>query len=157
MLWDGFSQRQFDALQEAARSLRIQVQSIQLRNPYDFKAAFRSAKQKEADAVVVLFSPVFYRERTQIAALALEVGLPTMNQEESWVTAGGFISYGPTIADTFGRAAYFVDRLLKGAKASDLPVEQASDFKLTVNLKTAKALHLTVPESIVLRADGVIR
>ena len=107
--------------------------------------------------MVVLFSPVFYRERTQIAALALEVGLPTMNQEESWVTAGGFISYGPTIADTFGRAAYFVDRLLKGAKASDLLVEQASDFKLTVNLKTAKALHLTVPESIVLRADGVIR
>jgi putative ABC transport system substrate-binding protein len=100
---------------------------------------------------------VFYRERTQIAALALEAGLPTMNQEASWVVAGGFISYGATIADTFGRAAYFVDRLLKGVKASDPPVEQANDFKLTVNLKTAKALRLTVPESIVLRAADVIR
>ena len=157
VLWDSFSQRQFDELQQVARSLGIQLQSIQLRNPYDFKAAFRSAKQREAGAVVVLFSPVFYRERAQIATLALEAGLPTMNQEESWVTAGGFISYGATIADTFGRAAYFVDRLLKGAKAADLPVEQATGFKLTVNLKTAKALRLSVPESIVLRADDVIR
>jgi len=157
VLWDSFSQRQFDELQQVARSLGIELQSIQLRNPYDFKAAFRSAKQREAGAVVVLFSPVFYRERAQIATLALEAGLPTMNQEESWVTAGGFISYGPTIADTFGRAVYFVDRLLKGAKAADLPVEQATGFKLTVNLKTAKALRLSVPESIVLRADDIIR
>jgi len=157
VLWDSFSQRQFDELQQVARSLGIQLQIIQLLNPYDIKAAFRSAKQREAGAVVVLFSPVFYRERAQIATLALDAGLPTMNQEESWVTAGGFISYGATIADTFGRAAYFVDRLLKGAKAADLPVEQATGFKLTVNLKTAKALRLSVPESIVLRADDVIR
>jgi putative ABC transport system substrate-binding protein len=79
-----------------------------------------------------------------------------MNQEESWVTAGGLISYGPTIAHTFGRAAYFVDRLLKGAKPSDLPVEQATSFKLTINLRTAKALQLTIPQSVLLRADEVI-
>jgi putative ABC transport system substrate-binding protein len=115
------------------------------------------ARQKKADAVVVLFSPVFYRERAQIAARALEAGLPTMNQEEAWVVAGGFLSYGPMIADYYGRAAYFVDRLLKGAKPSDLPVEQATTFKLTVNLKTAKALGITIPQSILLRADEVIR
>ena len=157
VFWDSFSQRQFDELQQAARSLSVQIQSVELRAPYDFKAAFRDAKQKKAGALIVLFSPVFYRERAQIAALALEAGLPTMNQEESWVAAGGLISYGPTIADTFGRAAYFVDRLLKGAKPSDLPVEQATGFKLTVNLRTAKALRLSVPQSILLRADEVIR
>ena len=157
VFWDIYSQRQFDELQQAARSLGVQIQSIALRDPYDFKAAFRVAKQKKVGALIVLFSPVFYRERAQIAALALEAGLPTMNQEESWVTAGGLISYGPTIADTFGRAAYFVDWLLKGAKPSDLPVEQATGFKLTVNLRTAKALRLSIPESILLRADEVIR
>lgn len=157
VFWDSFSQRQFDALQQAARSLGVQLQSVELRAPYDFKEAFGVARQNKAGAVVVLFSPVFYRERARIAARALEAGLPTMNQEESWVVAGGLLSYGPTIADYYGRAAYFVDRLLKGAKPSDLPVEQATTFKLTVNLKTAKALGITVPQSILLRADEVIR
>lgn len=157
VFWDPYSQRQFDALQQAARTLGIQIQSIELKAPYDFKAAFGVAKQKKADAVVVLFSPVFYRERARIAALALEARLPTMYQEESWVIAGGLLSYGPTNAHTFGRAAYLVDRLLKGAKPNDLPVEQATTFKLTVNLKTAKALGITIPQSILVRADEVIR
>jgi putative tryptophan/tyrosine transport system substrate-binding protein len=157
VFWDTYSQRQFEQLKQAARSLDVQVQSIELRTPYDFKAASRHAKQEKAGALIVLFSPVFYRERAQIAALALEARLPTMNQEASWVAAGGLISYGPTIADTFGRTAYFVDRLLKGAKPEDLPVEQASAFKLTVNLRTAKALQLTIPDSIVQRDDEVIR
>ena len=157
VLWDSYSERQFGELQQAARSLPVQFQSIELHPPYDFQAAFRAAKQKKAGAVVLLFSPVFYRERAQIAALALEARLPTIAQEESWVAAGGLISYGPTIADAFGRAAYFVDRLLKGAKPSDLPIEQATSFKLTVNLRTAKALRLTIPQSILQRADEVIR
>jgi ABC-type uncharacterized transport system substrate-binding protein len=157
VFWDSYGQRQFDELQQAGRSLGVHIQSIELRDPYDFKAAFRVAKLKGADALIVLFSPVFYRERAQIAALALKAGLPTMSQEESWVVAGGFMSYGPTIASTHGRAAYFVDRLLKGAKPGDLPIEQATGFKLTVNLRTAKALRLTVPKSIVLRADEMIR
>jgi len=157
VLWDSYSQRQFDALQQAARSLGVRLQSIDLRNAYDFKAGFESARKKRAGAVVVLFSPVFYRERARIAALALKARLPTMNQEESWVMAGGLISYGPTIAFTFGRGAYFVDRLLKGAKPSDLPVEQTTTFKLTVNLKTAKALGITIPQSILVRTDEVIR
>ena len=157
VFWDSYSQRQLDALQQAAPSLGVQLHSIELRAVYDFKAAFGVARQKKADAVVVLFSPVFYRERAQIAARALEAGLPTMNQEEAWVVAGGFLSYGPMIADYYGRAAYFVDRLLKGAKPSDLPVEQATTFKLTVNLKTAKALGITIPQSILVRADEVIR
>ena len=157
VFWDTYSQRQLELLHQAARQLGVRLQTIQLRAPYDFKGASRHAKQEKADALVVLFSPVFYRERAQIAMLALEAGLPTMSQEESWVVAGGLISYGPTIADTFRRTAYFVDRLLKGAKPEDLPVEQATGFKLTVNLRTAKALRLTIPDSIVQRADELIR
>jgi putative ABC transport system substrate-binding protein len=80
-----------------------------------------------------------------------------MSQEESWVAAGGLISYGPTVADTFRRTAYFVDRLLKGAKPADLPIEQATGFKLTLNLRTARALRLTIPDSIVQRANEVLR
>jgi putative ABC transport system substrate-binding protein len=157
VFWDSYSQRQFDALRQAARSLGVQLQSIDLQNAYDFNAAFEIARKKRAGAIVVLFSPVFYRERARIAALALKAGLPTMNQEESWAIAGGLLSYGPTIDLTFSRAAYFVDRLLRGAKPSDLPVEQATTFKLTVNLKTAKALGITIPQAILLRADEVIR
>jgi putative ABC transport system substrate-binding protein len=157
VFWDTYSQRQLDLLQQAARLLGVRLQTIQLRAPYDFKGASRHAKQEKADALVVLFSPVFYRERAQIAVLALDAGLPTMSQEESWAVAGGLISYGPTIADTFRRTAYFVDRLLKGAKPEDLPVEQATGFKLTVNLRTAKALRLTIPDSILQRADELIR
>ena len=104
-----------------------------------------------------LFAASAVDSAAQIAVLALEAGLPTMSQEESWAVAGGLISYGPTIADTFKRTAYFVDRLLKGAKPEDLPVEQATGFKLTVNLRTAKALRLTIPDSILQRADELIR
>jgi putative ABC transport system substrate-binding protein len=157
VFWDAYSQRQLDAMPQAARSLGLEFESIELRAPYDFQAAFKAAKATKAGAVMVLFSPVFYMQRARIAALALQAGLPTMNQEESWVAAGGLISYGPTVADTFERAAYFVDRLLKGAKPNDLPVEQATSFKLTINARTAKALGLTIPQSILLRADEVIR
>ena len=83
--------------------------------------------------------------------------MPTMYQEETPVKAGGLMSYGPSVSEMFGRSAYYIDRLLKGAKVSDLPVEQASKFRLVVNLKTAKVLRLTIPQSILLRADEVIR
>ena len=108
---------------------------------------------------MVLFSPVFYSSpwRARLAQAALAARIPSIFQNPDNVEAGGLISYGTDVADIWGRAAYFVDRILKGAKPQDLPVEQASKCKLVVNMKTAKALGLTIPQSILLRADEVIK
>jgi len=157
VFWDSYSKRQLDALRSAGGSLGIELHPIELRAPYDFAAAFRAAKKRRAGAVVVLFSPVLWEGRSQLAKMALEYGLPTISQDESWVMSGGLISYGPPVVESFARAAYYVDRLLKGAKAGDLPIEQSTKFKLMVNLKTAKALGVTIPDSILLRADEVIK
>ena len=157
VFWDSFGRRQLEELEPAARSLGIQLQLVQLQVPYDFETAFKTAKQKRADAVTLLFSPVFYTQRVQIGALALKYRLPMVISQPDYVEPGGLMSYGPRWADTWGRAAYFIDRLLKGAKPSDLPVERTATFKLVVNLKTAKALGITIPESLLPRADEVIR
>ena len=168
VLWDAssgvgsrgeVSRMQHEELEPAARSAGLDLQLIEVRAPYDFQAAFKAAKTKKAGAVMVLFSPVFYSSpwRARLAQAALAARLPTIFQDPDNVEAGGLISYGIDVADTWGRAAYFVDRVLKGAKPQDLPVEQVSKFKLVINLKTTKALGLTIPESIMLRADEVIR
>jgi len=106
---------------------------------------------------MVLTSTAFYAQRASIAELALESRMPVTGYAHELTRAGGLISYGPDLLDAYRRIAYFIDRLLKGAKPSDLPVEQSTDFKLVVNLRTARALGLTIPESILLRADEVIR
>ena len=148
-----------EELEPLARSAGLELQLVEVRPPYDFRAAFKAAKAKKAAAVMVLFSPVFYSLpwRPRLAQAALAARLPTIFQDSDNVKAGGLISYGTDVADDWGRAAYFVDRLLKGAKPQDLPVERVSNFKLVINLKTAKALGLTVPQSILLRADEVIQ
>ena len=148
-----------EELEPAARSAGLNLQLIEVRAPYDFQAAFKAARTKKAGAAMVLFSPVFYSSpwRARLAQAALAARLPTIFQDPDNVEAGGLISYGTDIAETWGRAAYFVDRVLKGTRPQDLPVEQVSKFKLVLNLKTAKALGLTIPESILLRADEVIR
>ena len=102
-------------------------------------------------------SPIFYVQRDRVAELALKAKLPTVSAYDYAAAAGALMSYGTDTAGNWKRAAYYVDRLLKGAKPSDLPVEQVSKFKLAVNLKTARALGITIPESILLRADEVIR
>ena len=157
VLWEGFSSFQLEKLNVAARSLSLEPYSIEVDSTYDFASAFKRAKRMRADASMVLLSPGFYVRRDQIAAASLRAGLPTMFQNDVMVQAGGLMSYGTSFTDTWGRAAYFVDRLLRGAKPSELPVEQVSRFRLAVNLKTARALRLTMPESILLRADEVIR
>ena len=157
VFWDSLSARQLEKLEPAARALRLDLERIELRGSYDYAAAFKDAKKKKADAVMLLFSPKFAQERFRIASLAVESQIPTIHQEELLVKAGGLMSYGPSVTEMFIRTAYYIDRLLKGAKVGDLPVEQASTFKLVVNLKTAKALRLTIPQSILLRADEVIR
>jgi putative ABC transport system substrate-binding protein len=168
VLWDGssgedsrgeVSRIQREELEPAARSAGLNLELLEVRAPYDFQAAFKTARTRKAGAVMVLFSPVFFSSpwRARLAQAALAARIPTISQDPDNVEAGGLISYGTGVADTWGRAAYFVDRILKGAKPQDLPVEQASKFKLVVNMKTAKALGLTIPESILLRADEVIK
>jgi putative ABC transport system substrate-binding protein len=106
---------------------------------------------------MLLTSPIFYVHRDRVAGLALGLGLPTISANKYLTAAGALMSYGIDFSENWKRTAYYVDRLLKGAKPSDLPVEQVSKFKLIINLKTAKALGITIPESILLRADEVIR
>ena len=144
-------------IEAAARSLGLAIRPIEVGAPYDFDGAFRAAKKDKAGAVFVLFSPGFYIQRVRLAKAALDARVPTMSSGQHFVEAGGLMSYGPTVADYWGRAAYFVDRVLKGAKPSELPMEQVSRFKLAINLKTAKALGITFPESILVRADEVTK
>jgi putative tryptophan/tyrosine transport system substrate-binding protein len=157
VLWDEFGQQQLDELIPAARILGLQLELIELRAPYDFKAALVTAKQRKTDAVTAMFSPVFYVNRAQLAERARAAGLPAIFQQEEFVEAGGLLSYGPDRNETFGRAAYFVDRILKGTKPADLPVEQPTRFRLVVNMKTAKALGVKFPESVLVRVDEVIK
>jgi putative ABC transport system substrate-binding protein len=155
VFWDPLNRRGASDIQSAAHSLGLAVQPIEVPVPYDFDAAFRAAKRHKTNAVLVLFSPGFYIQRERFAKAALSARVPTMLSDRAQVEAGGLMSYGPTVL--WGRAAYFVDRVLKGAKPSDLPIEQPTKFELVVNLKTAKSLGITIPESILLRAGEVMR
>jgi len=158
VLWDDpFGRRQLDELRSAAQALRVQLQPIQIRSAQELAAAFKTAKRKQAGAVLITWSPIFYVHRDRVAKLALDAGLPTITDLDVEAEAGCLLSYGSGAYDSFVRSAYFVDRLLKGAKASDLPVEQISTLRLVVNLKTAAALGISVPQSILLRADQVIQ
>ena len=156
VLWDAYSERQLEGVKAAAQSLGVQLRLIEMRAPYKFDAAFKAATRDKAGAMMVMFSPVFYVERERMAASALKAHMPTMYQEESAVAAGGLVCYGPVPGEMWIRAGYFVDRLLKGAKPSQLAVEQATTYRLVINEKTAKALKLTIPQSLMLRADQII-
>jgi len=158
VLWDTFSADQLKAAQAAAKSLGLQLQPVEMRNPpYDFEGAFAAASRGSGGALLVLMSPVFFAERARMADLAAKKRLPAMFGLRQWAEAGGLMAYGANISDMFRRAAYYVDKILKGAKSADLPVEQPTRFELVVNQKTAKALGLTVPPSILVRADQVIQ
>ena len=157
ILYDAFGTRQLEALKPAAHALGVELQLVEVLPPYDYNAAFKDVRKKKADALMALGSPHAYVARDQIAKLALQYKLPTIFQGDQLVRAGGLISYGPDQLGTFGRTAYFVDRVLKGISPAALPIEQPTQYFLVVNLKTAKALGITVPESILLRADEVIR
>jgi putative tryptophan/tyrosine transport system substrate-binding protein len=158
VFWDPrFTQSIPGEVQSAADSLGVHLELIEVRNAQDLQTAFKTAKRKKAGAVMLQANPIFFVHRTRVAALALEARLPTVSAYDYSAAAGVLMSYGTCTSGNWRRAAYFVDRLLKGAKAGDLPVEQLSKLKLAVNLKTAKALGITIPESILLRADEVIR
>jgi putative tryptophan/tyrosine transport system substrate-binding protein len=157
VFWDPINRKGTSDIEAVARSLGLTIRPVEVRAPYDFDGAFRVAKKQRAGAVLALFSPGFYIQRVRLAKAALNARVPTMFSDLSYVGVGGLMSYGPAVTDYWGRAPYFVDRILKGAKPSELPVEQVSRFKLAINPKTATALGVTFPESILVRADEVIK
>ncbi len=146
----------FSRVQAAAQALGLALQSLAVREPGEFPGAFQAAGAGRAEALIVTAQPFTVRHRTQILDLAAKQRLPAMYTLGSFVDAGGLMAYGPSLADLYRRAATYVDRILKGAKPTDLPVEQPTKFELLINLKTAKALGLTLPQSLLLRADRVI-
>ena len=141
----------------AAAPLRLTTLPFEVRAPADFEGAFDGAARERADSLYVLGDRLAFVHRIQLAELAAQRRLPTMFTLKSAVEAGGLMSYGPRLGDIFRRAATYVDRILKGAKPSELPVAQPPKFELVVNLKTARELHLSIPDSLVKRADAVIR
>jgi len=141
----------------AAAPLRLTTLPFEVRAPADFEGAFDAAARERADSLYVLGDRLAFVHRIQLAELAAQRRLPTMFTLKSAVEAGGLMSYGPRLGDIFRRAATYVDRILKGAKPSELPVAQPPKFELVVNLKTARELHLSIPDSLVKRADAVIR
>jgi putative ABC transport system substrate-binding protein len=143
--------------QEAAQKLGVQLQAVVARRPEDFAGAFRAAKRGRADALLVFDDGVFNGYRTEMVALAARTRLPAMYGPRHFPDVGGLISYGPNWPDQYRRTAVYVDKILKGAKPADLPVEQPTRFELVINLKTAKALKLTIPQSVLIRADQVIQ
>ena len=144
-------------LEAAAQALRVQLQYVKARGPEDFEGAFAAMAQQRADAVLIAGGTTFLINRTRFNELALRRRLPTIFPVREGVEAGGFVAYGLNMTDFVGRAAAYVDKILKGANPADLPIEQPSKFELIVNLKTATALGLTVPQSLLLRADEVIQ
>jgi putative tryptophan/tyrosine transport system substrate-binding protein len=140
---------------EAAR-LGLQIQPFITRQPGEIGAAFAAARAARLEALLVYPHPMFWLERQRIAQLASEIGLPAIYENADFVEAGGLMAYGASLVDMSRRAAGYIDRILRGAKPAYLPVEQPTKFELIINLKTAKALGLTIPPSVLLRADRVI-
>ena len=141
----------------AAGAFGVRAQYIDVLSPQDFETAFQAARKGRADAILVLSSPVIFSQRTRIADLAVKNHLPMMFPQSEWVEDGGLMSYAPNYADLFRRAATYVDKILKGAKPAELPVEQPKKFEFIINLKAAKQIGLTIPPNVLVRADRVIR
>jgi putative ABC transport system substrate-binding protein len=151
------SQGGFAALEAAARHLNVALEVVDIRGPDDFESAFAAMVGRRVGAVIVGAGPQTYMRRQQIADLALKHRLPAITTLNEFAQAGLLMSYGANLPDLYRRAASYVDKILRGAKPADLPVEQPSKFELIINLKTAKALGLTIPQSLLLRADEVIQ
>ncbi len=141
----------------AARALGVRLQFVEARAPADIDRVFSEMTRARAGALTVLSTPMFIIERRRLVDLAAKNRLPAVYAQREFVDAGGLMSYGPNLADLFRRAATYVDKILKGAKPGDLPVAQPTKFELIINLKTAKDLGLTIPQSVLARADEVIQ
>jgi ABC-type uncharacterized transport system substrate-binding protein len=147
---------QLRATKLVAQALGMQLQLLEVRGPQDFERGFQAATQGRAGALITLDDLLIYTRRTQIVALAAKRRLPAIYGWSKFAEAGGLMSYGPDFRDMYRQAAIFVDKILKGAKPADLPIEQPAKLELVINLKTAKALGLKIPPSLLARADQVI-
>ena len=161
VLWDASSEGSkisFKEYQAAAVALKLQLQSLEVRGPKpDLDGSFKSAVKGRAGALVTIAGGLLNRHREAIAHHAIKHRLPSMYESSLWIEPGGLISYSSSDAESYRRAAWIVDKILKGTKPADIPVEQPTKFELVINLKTAKALNLTIPQSVLFRADRVIR
>jgi len=161
ILWDVTAEGpniSFKEYQAAARALKIQLQSLEVRGPDpDLAGAFQSAVKGRAGALITIGNSLLNRHRKQIADYAIKHRLPSMYESTMWVEAGGLISYSSNDAESYRRAAWIVDKILKGTKPADIPVEQPTKFEFIVNLKTAKQIGLTIPPNVLARANKVIR
>jgi putative ABC transport system substrate-binding protein len=146
----------FKEIQMTGPKLGVEVQSLQVLGPNDFDGAFDTARKERPDALITIEDPLTLSYRDRIAQFTAAEKFPSLNGFREFVTAGGLMSYGANLADSFRRAAGYVDKILKGAKPADLPVQQPTKFDLVINLKTAKALGLTVPDKLLALADEVI-
>lgn len=155
--WDRASAGQWQAAQTTAETLELELAGIELRDePYDYEGALGMAPADHRGALIAMTSPIFFNDRKRLTEFTLRRGLAAMFYQREFVELGALLSYGPNIVALFGRAADYVDRIAKGAKPADLPVELPTKFELIFNLKTARALGLDVPTSLLLRADEVI-
>ena len=152
-----FSAAVLREVESASRTLGLTLHEIEVRKPIELDSAFERMTAWRAEALLVLPHPMFVAQRMHIVELAAKHQLPSTYHLKQFVEVGGLMSYAPDVAQMSRRAAVYVDKILKGAKPGDLPVEQPTKFELVINLKTAKALGLKVPQSLLLRADEVIR
>jgi putative ABC transport system substrate-binding protein len=158
VLWDVISADQLTAAEAAAPALGLRLQPLELRTPpYDFQPAFHAIKRESAAAVVALMSPFNWRGQAGIIALANKHRLPTIAGLPGFAQEGGLLSYGVDLVSMYRRAGEIADKVLRGAKPADIPIEQASQYELVLNAKTAKTIGVTIPQSLQLRADHVIR
>ena len=146
-----------DNIKTAARSLELQLLPVGARGPGDFDGAFATMARERVGALFVVTDPTYIAHRARLVDLATRNRLPSMFTQRADVEAGGLMSYGPSFTAMYRRAAAYVDKILKGAKPTDLPVEQPTKFELVINVKTAKALGLTIPQTLLLRADEIIQ
>jgi putative ABC transport system substrate-binding protein len=144
-------------IERAAGVLRVNIQALGVRQPEDFDQAFAAIRRERPDALLLVTDSLTNINRKKVLDFAAEQRIPAIYERSFYVRDGGLISYGPIVDDTFRRVAVYVDRILKGAKPADLPVEQPTRYEMVVNLKAAKALGLAIPQSLLLRADEVIQ
>jgi putative ABC transport system substrate-binding protein len=156
-LWDSaIGEAQFRATQTATQAAGVTLHSLPIRGPDDFKVAFDRAARDQIDGVIILSSPLILERRSQIVEWAIKERLPTISLVTLFPSSGGLMAYGPSLPDMYRRAAMYVDRILKGAKAADLPIERPTRFTLVINVRTARAIGLEIAPIMLARADEVI-
>ena len=159
VLWNGANPAlayPWKLTQDAAKELGLELEAHEVHSPQDIQAAFAKMADGRPDALIVLQDALTLQHRKEIIDFTVEKRLPGMFVAREWVIAGGLMSYGENLAEMYRRGAYFVDKILKGTKPADLPVEQVTKFELIVNLKTARAIGVKIPQTLIQRADKVI-